>query len=1445
MAKISLKRWVFMVLGLLVLLLIVGLAVAFNSGVQTSIVRNVLLKRDPQAKLESVSFGLGSGEVKGLEMNVAGYPVKIGSLTVEYSLFNLLFGHTKTIDSATVKDFVFDASQPPKKTATAPTTPSAGGKGPPLSALIVKASLEGTALLPSQRAVQLSFTAQTLGSASDGKATGTVIFQDKSPGAKVGEMRAETQLSLALDDTMMPKNLDLLATLAANMPGQTQTSKIQAHAQLKPLNAASGEFTLTLSPPDAGAATLFAASGTYGTAGSASGEFSANLTRAQIEPFAFGFKLPDFSLQGQGQFAADAPTRTGSLKTTMSGSAGHLETIAPQLAGLGTVQLTVNVDTAVAPGKSSAKALALSAKTLSFTLAPQGQPTAVAVELLKPATLEYGDKGIVLPPGAGAELARLTLTQAPPIWLTAVLPKEFSVLGQGFNGQITLGVRDDGALTATTTQPVSFAGLDVQQNGKALLTNGVIQLDFSAQYLAKAVSAQVRNFSFSAHEISAPGATLVTAALGGTAVQAQFAGNVSLQPGATMPEVAATGNFTLAVDVDNLDRKALGQNLPLLPPAGLLKLNSVFDVATIAAAADPKNSMLVVNTFQTTLTKGAGTTAQILAAANALQKISLPLAKDAALPSMTGNLATIEIDDFPLAIAQMFLPAGVKFSGNPLKGKLLLVGAGGADAGIVLHTTEPLTVANAKYTQNTDDKLANVTLTFTPEGSWQGGAITGNVHALATAPEGVLLDATITASQIKDTLSGTVTLNGQLAALAAQPLGASWRSYLPATQPQYSVSASFSRTPKSMTLATAEAHVGPAAGAALADIKLNQAVTLQNDPAAKPDATGMAKFLWPNLNGDVLSIKLSSLPAGVLSMALPGYHLLGREISADLAVRGTGNGAYVLTSNAPITAAGLSVEHVVDKDTTVQLVHDLTFTIKPSATVNQDGLAACGVEDLQLTSGNAVLAQGNFTMTRAAGQTWPQQATISLQSDLAQVLKQPVLAKFNNLATGKLQIDGALAADGSMKLNADVSNWAMRGAPTQVTHMVFSNVTGKFDRATNAVQLTLPVKGDSKEGPTDCVLAFNLDPSADPKTISHKFTLNLTGSNLVLDDLMAVKSGLAPPAAPPTTAPMAKGPAPAPVPASAPAPVVPDTIPIWGDWQGAAKIQLASIRFHAFAITNFTATAQVSPTKAEIPAVAGIFEGAPLSLKAALGFAPHSTTPYDLATDMSFKNFDVGAYFKERDDKATPPVEGNFSISGNASGQGATIDDLIDKVQFDMAMNSSGGTFHMLDLVANKIGVSSGALKTVTSIAGGILSMLGKKDPTGLTSTAGSIGTLLLNLDAIEYTKLVIEAKRGKDLNVMLSQFDVQNAQVDLTGTGQVTYARGTAIPDQVLTANLSLNGKADMAAMLQKIKLAGATTPSGYTQGPQFQVGGTLQHPDYKVFYNLMLQAATAAGFK
>lgn len=232
---------------------------------------------------------------------------------------------------------------------------------------------------------------------------------------------------------------------------------------------------------------------------------------------------------------------------------------------------------------------------------------------------------------------------------------------------------------------------------------------------------------------------------------------------------------------------------------------------------------------------------------------------------------------------------------------------------------------------------------------------------------------------------------------------------------------------------------------------------------------------------------------------------------------------------------------------------------------------------------------------------------------------------------------------------------------------------------------------------------------------------------------------------------------------------------------------------------------------------------------------------------MSFKSFDVGAYFRSRDAKSTPPVEGNFSITGNASGRGGNINDVIDKVQFDFKLSSDGGTFHLLDLIPNKtIGKGLKTLATVGGVANAVAGLFGKKDVTdGKAAIATSVIDLLANLDAIKYTKLAFDAARGSDLTVKLNQFDLQSTEVELVGIGQIKYMRGVAIPDQPLTASLSLNAKGGIAQGLKAINLLGAATPSGYSAGPKFEVGGTMQHPDYKAVENLMGAALPALGLK
>jgi hypothetical protein len=156
------------------------------------------------------------------------------------------------------------------------------------------------------------------------------------------------------------------------------------------------------------------------------------------------------------------------------------------------------------------------------------------------------------------------------------------------------------------------------------------------------------------------------------------------------------------------------------------------------------------------------------------------------------------------------------------------------------------------------------------------------------------------------------------------------------------------------------------------------------------------------------------------------------------------------------------------------------------------------------------------------------------------------------------------------------------------------------------------------------------------------------------------------------------------------------------------------------------------------------------------------------------------------------------------------------------------------------------AVANISGIASSVLSFMGQKDPTnGKAAIAKSVLDLLANLDAIQYTKLSFDAARGPDLTVKLNQFDLQSTEIELLGVGQIKYVSGLAIPDQPLAATLTLNAKGGIAQGLQAIHLLGAATPSGFNAGPKFDVGGTMQHPDYKALENLAGAALPALGLK
>jgi hypothetical protein len=664
-----------------------------------------------------------------------------------------------------------------------------------------------------------------------------------------------------------------------------------------------------------------------------------------------------------------------------------------------------------------------------------------------------------------------------------------------------------------------------------------------------------------------------------------------------------------------------------------------------------------------------------------------------------------------------------------------------------------------------------------------------------------------------------------LNALAAQPLGASWSQGLPGTPQNYSITANVTKSTTGLTVQNAEARVAPPGngGAAMAEVKLLQVVTI---PASAPGPANTTAP-WPVLTGDLLAVQLAQLPVGVLGLALPGYEVRGNTVSADLLVRGEGAGVYSLAAQQPLTISQLSVRKNYET-----MVDSLTVGLRPVAKFSQAGLVSVAVYDLAISSATKDLVNGRVECTFKPDGTTPAQAKFDLAANCAALLNQPFLKAYSNLNSGQGTLSGELAADGTFKLDADFTQWSVRDPARVVQEIAIKNATGKIGPNSGAVQVTAPISGAGPNGATSCSLNLTLTPSPDGK--ARTFSLNLTGDGLVPDDLMALKNGFSPPGAGATARP----------PGAPPAPVAstePETEPMWGNTTGTAQVNLKRLAFAAMDLSNLNAAAQVTPTQAMVSKFsAQLPGGAPVTFNGGLTFdASQAQQPYALQANLNMTDFDTGAYFRAHDPKAKVPLEGKFSINGTTSGRGANADDLIARVPFDFKLTSSGGTIYVLSMV-NKGGEAAlTGLSVASGVAGIFGGILGGKAP-NVSQFSQALSQLTSLFDKIQYTSMTFEATRGADRNINLTQINVQSPDIIVNGSGRIQYRAGTPIPGQPLNVNVQLGVKGNPAQLLGTLGLMQSNAPDskGYMMGPQFQVGGTLQKPDYQSFYQLLIQA-------
>ncbi len=601
----------------------------------------------------------------------------------------------------------------------------------------------------------------------------------------------------------------------------------------------------------------------------------------------------------------------------------------------------------------------------------------------------------------------------------------------------------------------------------------------------------------------------------------------------------------------------------------------------------------------------------------------------------------------------------------------------------------------------------------------------------------------------------------------------------------------------------------------------------------------------PELEGELLRVSVNRLPFSLIEPWVPGMQLSGQPFTTQ-AVLSADDERYTLAFPQGLKVNNLSV--VKDGQ---PMLDKLWIAVEGTATLDDEHMDL-SLTDIRMLHDAVPFFQGKLAVRVPTKSKDGFAGTVryELDGDLAILLKQPALIRYNNVAAGTVESAGTVDLGAkTIDLNLALKQLLLREPMKQISSLEFA-AKGSIDYP-REVDITAPLAAKSPEGNTDVTLTAKLSKPAE----TLNFDVKLEGPQLDADSLMllatAFKNPQAPqvaaspaPSAPAPTAPSAKpaqtspqkpsipmGPGPVLLgPDGKPLPA-PDAVPFWHGNKGTLSVKVDKLYYTSYRLDKATLLVKVEEAKLTVDPLSAEFTGAPLKADTVITFTQGSNNPYDLVSNLTFTEFDLGKFLVDGQRGKVAPVTGMFNVKGQATGQGPTMNVLMQQLQGAFNLEGRNGSLRMLASTpgGNEVGQ---ALQGVAGIASLITGGENKQ-----VNTISEITQLLQQLD---YNRMTLDVKRGQDLNINLNEIALIGNQIKLTGNGVVTHVAGTSVTKQPLKAEMLLLAKGSTAEMFQEVKmLTDVQDSDGFYQAFRFPITGTLSSPNYDKLKERLGQAA------
>lgn len=831
---------------------------------------------------------------------------------------------------------------------------------------------------------------------------------------------------------------------------------------------------------------------------------------------------------------------------------------------------------------------------------------------------------------------------------------------------------------------------------------------------------------------------------------------------------------------------------PSLRAVGAVRVESEFDVAVERATAHLRRLHLKIDGEQPVL------------ALETIRPLSVHFAERRVQVAATGSgpLARVAVSRLPLAWIRPFV-AAADVSGGTLRGEWLLEGRGDR---VELRSTAPLKIDALTVVQDGRRVLDRAEVSLRSRATLTPASVQAFLEDLSLrTPAGDVVngDAQI---ELPDAKAEKVVMRGKFAADLPRML----EPLLPLGHVQLKGDVDATVTPalvevRSFHADLADAKGRPLLGAASLAASAFDRQTLQLK-TAPPGETPVARLTIGAIDFATLPLVQAVAPLrGTLRPAV--FYLTSND------------GRVFLKPAAPlrfeaITILGETREPRLDR---------VTIETSPS-------LEYASFGDWRLSSGETTFANRDdsvwFDATAELKATPAEgvRATAAFNADFAAMAAQPPFAAMRGLASGRAsgELRGAIAGQTvQLEGRTTLNNLVLRegNQPLPVANLNFRAARTPDKRLTFEAPILLDRLGQR----SDLTIAADAVRRAD----GFLFDAKIAGEHLELADALALL-GLA--GAPVQAAGGNGGAKAAPANGAAARSAEPDARPFWTGLRGELALDVKSItRGKDWAMTGLSGFVVVDPQRIAVQQLQGIVNdqsrlGARVDLRFNGGAAP-----YRLGGNFSLTDFDAGAFIKAFEPDKAPTLEGVVTVAGGFTGDGATLEHVIDRTRGQFQLTSRQGVFRGLKRTTEKVSVATKAVDAVAALG----SLFGGDKVKGVAEKvapqAYQVDQVAQALGEIPFDQLVVRAVRDDELNLRVEEFTLLAPEIRLIGRGSVAHVAGKRLLDSPLTLEYQLSARGKTEQALGKLKaLDGTKDDLGYSKMKNpGTITGTLGRPE------------------